>query len=105
MHLQHSGRLGQKWGVRNGPPYPLNRSTVSKVYGKNPVTRKISKKTSKTNDGDIKTTWSIKSRKGEVKSELSIYDFGIKDFDWKLLADVETNKKYRGQGLANQLVD
>lgn len=23
--LSHHGREGQKWGVRNGPPYPLNR--------------------------------------------------------------------------------
>lgn len=24
--LYHHGRKGQKWGVRNGPPYPLNES-------------------------------------------------------------------------------
>lgn len=24
-HLAHHGVEGQKWGVRNGPPYPLNR--------------------------------------------------------------------------------
>lgn len=23
-HLEHHGRLGQRWGVKNGPPYPLN---------------------------------------------------------------------------------
>lgn len=32
-YLSHSGRLGQRWGVRNGPPYPLNRETVSRAYG------------------------------------------------------------------------
>ena len=32
--LYHHGRLGQSWGVRNGPPYPLSRSTVSEAYGK-----------------------------------------------------------------------
>ena len=32
--LAHHGRLHQKWGVRNGPPYPLDREAVSKAYGK-----------------------------------------------------------------------
>lgn len=32
--LYHHGRLGQKWGVTNGPPYPLSRSTVSQEYGR-----------------------------------------------------------------------
>lgn len=32
--LYHHGRLGQVWGVRNGPPYPLDRATVNSKYGK-----------------------------------------------------------------------
>lgn len=32
--LYHHGRLNQKWGVRNGPPYPLSRATVKRVYSK-----------------------------------------------------------------------
>lgn len=35
--LQHHGRLNQRWGIKNGPPYPLDRKTVSRVYGKNPL--------------------------------------------------------------------
>lgn len=31
--LYHHGRLNQRWGVRNGPPYPLSRSTVREAYG------------------------------------------------------------------------
>lgn len=35
--LLHSGRLGQKWGVRNGPPYPLSRqkgdASIARQYG------------------------------------------------------------------------
>lgn len=32
--LYHHGRLGQKWGQKNGPPYPLSRATVGQAYGK-----------------------------------------------------------------------
>lgn len=30
--LYHHGRLGQHWGKRNGPPYPLSSKTVKKKY-------------------------------------------------------------------------
>lgn len=29
LYLQHHGILGQKWGKRNGPPYPLNSNDKS----------------------------------------------------------------------------
>ena len=28
-YLVHHGILGQKWGVQNGPPYPLSKSDMS----------------------------------------------------------------------------
>lgn len=31
--LIHHGIKGQKWGVRNGPPYPLNRDTKKEKSG------------------------------------------------------------------------
>ena len=34
-YLQHHGIEGQKWGVRNGPPYPLRPSDYSKAELKN----------------------------------------------------------------------
>lgn len=33
--LAHSGRLLQKWGVRNGPPYPLGKSQLTSAYKRN----------------------------------------------------------------------
>lgn len=33
-YLMHHGILGQKWGKRNGPPYPLNQSQKSKAEKK-----------------------------------------------------------------------
>lgn len=32
-YLAHHGREGQRWGERNGPPYPLDRETVASIYG------------------------------------------------------------------------
>lgn len=33
--LYHHGILGQKWGRKNGPPYPLTRSKMSAAERKN----------------------------------------------------------------------
>ena len=30
MYLIHHGVKGQKWGVKNGPPYPLTKTTINK---------------------------------------------------------------------------
>ena len=39
--LCHSQRRGAKWGVHNGPPYPLDRQTARAVtYGHNPGTKR-----------------------------------------------------------------
>lgn len=46
-HLQHHGIKGQKWGVRNGPPYPLdqkNKSRIERVMGNNKKIGDISSK-------------------------------------------------------------
>ena len=35
-YLAHHGILGQKWGVKNGPPYPLSstqKSSEEKSFG------------------------------------------------------------------------
>ena len=53
--IQHHGRLNQKWGVRNGPPYPLDRATVSKAYGKNRKAVKVDPNKVKTASDSIRT--------------------------------------------------
>ena len=42
-YLMHHGIRGQKWGVKNGPPYPLNASDKSSAE-KNTQRIKIIKK-------------------------------------------------------------
>lgn len=37
-HLEHHGILGQKWGQRNGPPYPLDRNPLDD-YSKEKITK------------------------------------------------------------------
>ena len=33
-YLSHHGTKGQKWGVRNGPPYPLSKETKDRIKNK-----------------------------------------------------------------------
>lgn len=47
--LYHHGIKGQKWGVRNGPPYPLNHTNSSKSSGAN------EKKTTASSSGSPKS--------------------------------------------------
>lgn len=35
IYLAHHGILGQKWGKKNGPPYPLNETQKSNAEKKN----------------------------------------------------------------------
>lgn len=48
MELYHHGRLGQKWGKKNGPPYPLDYSKLSAEEIKQDKKRAI-------DEGDIVT--------------------------------------------------
>lgn len=39
--LQHHGIKGQKWGVKNGPPYPLEKDKHDSIVGKGIVSNAI----------------------------------------------------------------
>lgn len=54
--IEHSGVKGMKWGVKNGPPYPINRSEKES----NIVTQSI-------RDGEVKTEINIDKQKRHTK--------------------------------------
>lgn len=74
--LYHYGRIGQKWGVLNGPPYPLDRQTVKEVYG--------NKKT-----GSEKKALNGKKRKVISGKELAKM---VEDGGWKALNQFKDSK-------------
>lgn len=78
--LAHHGIDGQKWGVRNGPPYPLSKSTHNKVVTKSKDSSVHKQKTSK----DISSNyWSPDYKKAvtnkeEMKRAKNAADTGLK---------------------------
>ena len=60
-YLSHHGILGQKWGKKNGPPYPLDSKTAERVKNKAKVTKR-------------KTAERVKS-KAKVTKRKTVHDF------------------------------
>ena len=60
-----------------------------------------------TNKPIIKTknTYMIKNDKGTIISKLNYYEYKVKNFDWILMADLDTKPDYRGKGLATKLIN
>lgn len=85
-YLAHHGIQGQKWGKRNGPPYPLQPKVDQTIVKR-------------------KNSYQFQDSNGSVVSELKYYDYKMKNFDWILIADVETKSSYRGKGLATKLLN
>lgn len=52
-----------------------------------------------------KDTYMMKNEKGQVISKIKYFDYKMKDFNWVLIADVETNPSYRKMGLASKLLN
>lgn len=90
-YLAHHGIMGQSWGVRNGPPYPLNKSRQKKAYKK--VRKAVKKK-------NIDSIINIDKRfaqasdniRGSIKELNSIADKLHKDLD-KYYRTEETQRK------------
>lgn len=77
--LYHHGIIGQKWGSRNGPPYPLNSGVSKKIKnGHNPKyekDEKYKKEREKLRAGEnVETSGSSLFRKKEKRGLLSKFD-------------------------------
>lgn len=46
----------------------------------------------------------IADNSGKIISQIKYYDYSKENFDWILIADVETKEEYRGKGLATKIV-
>lgn len=73
--LEHHGILGQKWGKRNGPPYPLgsDESTGKRLKSSKGgiIERHKKKKTAKKRVKNLKKARAIKARKMAEEKERS----------------------------------
>lgn len=52
-----------------------------------------------------RNNYTIKDSKNNTVSKASYYDYSNEDFDWILIANVETIPEYRGKGLATKLMN
>lgn len=74
--LAHHGIKGQKWGVKNGPPYPLSRKTKSVGNDKDQsIKRKLSAVQRLSNELDNEWTYGVIHNGKRINTEQE-------DFDW-----------------------
>lgn len=68
--LSHHGREGQKWGVRNGPPYPLNREGL-RAFRENHKRKKLERRKKKImNDPELITKNADMFTRDELETSL-----------------------------------
>ena len=52
-----------------------------------------------------KDSYMIKDKNGKIVSKLNYYDYKLKNFDWVLIANLDTKPAHRGKGLATSLIN
>ena len=89
--LSHHGIRGQKWGVKNGPPYPLDQKKHDRVVGKTGKRQRQSTNSGDEKQGSLLTATiaaaavtaisAIISKKAEDAAEAAEYERGKKLID------------------------
>lgn len=96
-YLSHHGILGQKWGKRNGPPYPLDSNVSTghrlKDKGKKKLSKEEKKKSGRDFDGDT-----------GYKSRMDFMDEEDKRLVKQYSQYIDNQKKY-GQKKADEILN
>lgn len=71
FELYHHGIKNQKWGVKNGPPYPLDRETKREAYGDKSNSHKHEVKEISTKNQAFTNADKVNKRLEEVQTELN----------------------------------
>ena len=109
-YLMHYGILGQKWGVQNGPPYPLTKSSMSSSEEKhyNVSAKETKKNMDQMTDDELRkainriqmqnTVASLAKSDGIIKRGRNAVNSDLKSF--KELSDNATNAYIAGRKIA-----
>lgn len=108
-YLSHHGIEGQKWGVRNGPPYPL---TPSKDIGHKPTRKELSKYARSLSDEQLRdTTNRLNAEKNYINAVYSptkreaAAEFVRKQATNVTLNVIDQASKEIGKRIANQIIN
>ena len=84
--LMHYGRLGMKWGVMNGPPYPLGQSKVKRLRERNKKLKERQKEQElKTKELEIKKSIKLEKQKASLlRKELRTKPANMKEYNSRL---------------------
>lgn len=98
-YLVHHGILGQKWGKKNGPPYPLDFSKLSAEERKQAKKESIDK-------GDVETASAYKNRNYYSNQELNelINRFDLNSRLQQKVSDIDKAKAEKGMKAINKML-
>lgn len=107
--LYHHGVPNQRWGVRNGPPYPLNRSKKSPTNNKDLKSIKEVIKTLRNNDYADFSIKQIKYSALKYVDEKPVAFAYCRQYKFDggtgVVLSVATNPDYRRRGYSKELAE